>query len=265
MPEFAQEPAPDKPYFVEPVLHTDFLPFAPPTLGEEENAEVVDTLRSGWLSTDPKTKRFEQEFSGALGAETGLALSSCTADLHLALSVLDIESGDEAITTPYTFCATANTIEHVGAKTVLADVEPDTLDIDPAAVEAAITGRTRAIMVVHLAGHPVYLDEIRAIAGRRGIPSIQDAAHSLSASYRGEAIASHTDFTAFSFYATKNLTTAEGGMLVGDSGLVEKARVLSLHGMSRGSWRRYARSGNWYHEIVEPGFKHNIMDIQAAA
>lgn len=264
MPEYAQESFVAAPRPVAPAPRTDFLPFAPPTLGEEEIAEVVDTLRSGWLSTGPKTLRFEQDFAGAIGAETGLALSSCTAGLHLALMALGIQPGDEVITTPYTFCATANVIEHMGAKTILADVQPDTLNIDPACVEAAVSGNTRAIIVVHLGGHPVDLDEIRAIAAPRGIPIVHDAAHALPAHYRGEVIGSGTELTAFSFYATKNLTTAEGGMLVGDPEMVERARVLSHHGMSRDSWQRYSRSGNWYYEVVEAGFKCNMTDIQAS-
>jgi dTDP-4-amino-4,6-dideoxygalactose transaminase len=233
-------------------------------VGEEEIAEVVDTLRSGWISTGPKTKRFESEFATYVGTDAALALASCTAGLHLALAALGVGPGDEVITTPYTFCSTANVIEHVGATTVLADVQPDTLNIDPAAVDAAITARTKAIVAVHLAGHPADLDEIHSAAEPHEIAVVQDAAHSLPALYRGRRIGSDTDLTAFSFYATKNLTTAEGGMLTGASDLVEQARVLSLHGMNRDAWQRYARSGSWFYEVVSPGYKYNMTDIQAS-
>ena len=241
-----------------------FLPFSPPSIGEEEIAEVVDTLRSQWITTGPKTKRFEGEFAAMVGAPGALALNSCTAGLHTALAALGIGPGDEVITTPITFAASVNVIEHVRARPVLVDVEPDTLNIDPAAVARAITPRTRAILPVHFAGHPVDLDQIFALADRHQLAVIEDAAHALPAAYRGRSIGAGRNPVAFSFYATKNLTTAEGGMLTGDAEFLERARVFSLHGMSRDAWKRYDRGGSWRYDILLPGFKYNMTDIQAA-
>jgi dTDP-4-amino-4,6-dideoxygalactose transaminase len=242
----------------------DFLPFSPPLIGEEEIAEVVDTLRSGWITTGPKTKRFEGEFVRAVQAPAALALNSGTAALHTALVCLGIGPGDEVVTSSLTFAATANVIEHVGARPVLVDVEPDTLNIDPAGVEAAITSRTKAIMPVHYAGHPADLDPIQALAETHGLQLVEDAAHALSASYKGRTIGSHGHPAAFSFQAVKNLTTGEGGMLTGPPELIERARILALHGMSRDAWNRYAKGGTWAYEIVLPGFKSNMTDIQAS-
>ena len=241
-----------------------FLPFSPPSIGEEEVQEVVDTLRSDWITTGPKTRRFETEFAAYVGAPAALALNSCTAALHTALVSLGVGPGDEVITTALTFAASVNVIEHVGAKPVLVDVEPDTLNIDPVKVEAAVTPRTKAILPVHYAGHPVDLDGIQKVANARGILVVEDAAHALPASYKGRRIGSGSNPVAFSFYATKNLTTAEGGMLTGDPDFIERARVLSLHGMSRDAWRRYDKGGSWYYEVVAPGFKYNMTDIQAS-
>src|SRR6266545_1749752 len=241
-----------------------FLPFSPPAIGEEEIAEVVDTLRSHWITTGPKTKRFEAEFAASVGATGALALNSCTAGLHTALATFGIGAGDEVITTPLTFAASVNVIEHVRARPVLVDVEADTLNIDPAAVAAAVTPRTKAILPVHYAGHPVDLDAIWEIAARHGLAVIEDAAHALPARYKGKLIGSGPNPAAFSFYATKNLTTAEGGMLTGAPEFLERARVRSLHGMSGDAWRRYGKGGKWFYEIVCPGFKYNMTDIQAA-
>ncbi|MBW6394563.1 DegT/DnrJ/EryC1/StrS aminotransferase family protein [Thermus sp. SYSU G05001] len=245
-------------------MRKTFLPFSPPMIGEEEIAEVVDTLRSDWITTGPKTKRFEEEFASYLGAPAALALNSCTAALHTALVTLGVGPGDEVITTPMTFAASVNVIEHVGARPVLVDVEPDTLNIDPLQIERALTPRTRAILPVHYAGHPVDLDAIFELARPRGIIVLEDAAHALPASYKGRRIGSSGNPVAFSFYATKNLTTAEGGMLTGDPEFIERARVLSLHGMSRDAWKRYDKGGSWYYEVVAPGFKYNMTDIQAS-
>lgn len=242
----------------------EFLLFAPPSLDEEEIEEVVDTLRSPWITTGPKTQRFEQDFARALGAPGALALNSCTAGLHVALHTLGIGPGDEVITTPMTFVATVNVIEHVGARPVLADVEADTLNIDPRRVEAAITSRTRAILPVHYAGHPVELDAIRALARAHGLHVIEDAAHALPAAFRGQRVGSGPDPVAFSFYATKNLTTAEGGMLTGTPEFLERARVMSLHGMSQDAWRRYGKGGKWHYDVIAPGFKYNLSDVAAA-
>jgi dTDP-4-amino-4,6-dideoxygalactose transaminase len=245
-------------------IRRDFLLFAPPAVGEEEIEEVIETLRSPWITTGPRAKRFEEEFASYIGAPSALALNSCTAGLHLALRGLDIGPGDEVITSPLTFTATVNVIEHVGARPVLADVVPDTLNIDPERIVAAITPRTRAIVVVHYAGHPVDLDPIEEIARQHGLVIIEDAAHALPACYKGRTIGSGTNPVAFSFYATKNLTTAEGGMLTGAPEFVDEARVLSLHGMSRDAWKRYAKGGTWKYDVVVPGFKYNMPDIQAA-
>lgn len=245
-------------------MRESFLPFSPPVIGEEEISEVIDTLRSDWITTGPKTKRFEAEFAQYLGAPGALALNSCTAGLHTALITLGIRPGDEVLTTPMTFAASVNVIEHVGARPVLVDVEPDTLNIDPAKIEAAITPRTKAIIPVHYAGHPVDLDPIYEMARARGIVVIEDAAHALPASYKGRRIGSGNNPVAFSFYATKNLTTAEGGMLTGSPEFLDRARVVSLHGMSRDAWKRYDKEGSWYYEVVIPGFKYNMTDIEAS-
>jgi dTDP-4-amino-4,6-dideoxygalactose transaminase len=243
---------------------TQFLPFSPPTIGEEEIAEVVDTLRSQWITTGPKTKRFEAEFAAAVQAPGALALNSCTAGLHTALATLGIGPGDEVITTPLTFAASVNVIEHVRARPVLVDVEADTLNIDPLAVARAITPRTKAILPVHFAGHPAELDSLQALAASHRLALVEDAAHALPASYRGRKIGAGKNPVAFSFYATKNLTTAEGGMLTGDAEFIDRARVFSLHGMSRDAWKRYDRGGSWRYDILLPGFKYNMTDIQAS-
>ncbi|MBT9253592.1 MAG: DegT/DnrJ/EryC1/StrS aminotransferase family protein [Brockia lithotrophica] len=245
-------------------MRDSFLPFSPPMIGEEEIQEVIDTLRSEWITTGPKTKEFERRFQEFLGAPGALALNSCTAALHTALVTLGIGPGDEVVTTPHTFAATANVIEHVGARPVLVDVEPDTLNIDPSRIEAALTPRTRAILPVHFAGHPVDLDPIREIAQKHGLALIEDAAHALPARYRGRMIGSGPNPVAFSFYATKNLTTAEGGMLTGAPDFLERASIFALHGMTRDAWKRYGKEGSWYYEVTVPGFKYNMTDIQAS-
>jgi len=247
-----------------PPARDEFLPFSPPLVGEEEIAEVLDTLRSDWITTGPKTLRFATEFAAYLGAPAALPLNSCTAGLHTALVAEGIGAGDEVVTTPMTFAASVNVVEHVGARPVLVDVEPDTLNIDPAQVAAAVTPRTRAIIAVHFAGHPAELDALRAIAAERGLVLIEDAAHALPARYRGVPIGAGENPVAFSFYATKNLTTGEGGMLTGSAAFVDRARVVSLHGMSRDAWKRYAKGGSWRYDVVLPGFKYNMPDIQAA-
>jgi dTDP-4-amino-4,6-dideoxygalactose transaminase len=241
-----------------------FLLFSTPAVGEEEMLEVADTLRSGWITTGPKTHQFETAFRDRVGAPAALGLNSCTAGLHLGLLALGIRPGDEVITTPMTFCACANVIEHLGAVPVLADIEQDTLNLCPEAVEAAITPRTRAILAVHYAGHPVDLDPIEDIAKRHGASVIEDAAHALPASYKGRIIGSGDNPVAFSFYATKNLTTGEGGMLTGSPELLARARTLGLHGMSRDAWKRYGQGGSWFYQVNEPGFKYNMTDVQAA-
>src|SRR5256886_2832895 len=241
-----------------------FLPFAPPLVGQEEIDEVVDTLRSDWITTGPKTRRFETEFAAYLAAPGPLAPTSCPAGLHPALAPLATGPGDEVITTPMTFAASVNVIEHTGARPVLVDVVPDTLNLDPQGLEAAVTARTKAVLPVHYAGHPADLDAIHDVARAHGLAVIEDAAHALPARYKGRLIGSGPNPVAFSFYATKNLTTGEGGMLTGEPALLDRARVVSLHGMSRDAWRRYDQGGSWHYDILLPGFKYNMTDIQAA-
>jgi dTDP-4-amino-4,6-dideoxygalactose transaminase/lipopolysaccharide/colanic/teichoic acid biosynthesis glycosyltransferase len=260
-------------------MRKDFLPFSPPCISEEEIAEVVDTLRSDWITTGPKVKRFEEEFAAAVGAPAALALSSCTAALHLALVGLGIGPGDAVLTTPMTFCSGVNVIEQVGACPILVDVEPDTLNIDPAKVQEAINKlnaqlngsyRLKAILPVHLYGHPCEMDSLLEVAREHQLTVIEDAAHALPASYKGRIIGSQLTpssvpvLTCFSFYATKNLTTAEGGMLTGSPETVEETRAWSLHGMNRDAWKRYGAGNSWYYEVTRPGFKYNMTDLQAA-
>lgn len=245
-------------------MRQSFLPFSPPAIGEDEIAAVVEALRSDWITTGPKTRLFEQEFAKAVDAPASLALNSCTAALHTALVVGGVGPGDEVITTPMTFAASVNVIEHVGARPVLVDIEPDTLNIDPERVRAAVTPRTKAILPVHYAGHPAQMRPIRELAAERGLLVVEDAAHSFPASYGGRAIGADGTIACFSFYATKNLTTGEGGMLTGPPEFIEKARVVALHGMSRDAWRRYDKGGSWFYEIHFPGFKYNMTDIAAS-
>jgi dTDP-4-amino-4,6-dideoxygalactose transaminase len=248
-----------------------FIPFHCPSIGDEEIAEVVDTLRSGWLTTGPKTAQFEREFGTYVCSPFALAVNSCTAGLHLALAGLGIGSGDEVITTPLTFCATVNTILHVGATPVLADVGADG-NLDPGSVEARITPRTKAIIPVHLGGLPCDLTRIWQIAKKWDLRVIEDAAHAVGTLYNGEPIGAATqtprtgsDAVAFSFYATKNLTTAEGGMVTTpDQQLYERMKLLCLHGISRDAWNRYSEKGSWYYEVHECGFKYNLSDLQSA-
>ena len=245
-------------------MRDTFLPFSPPCLDEDEIAEVTDSLRSGWITTGPKCRAFEAAFAERLASPGALALNSCTAALHTALAVLGVGPGDEVITSCMTFCSTVGVIEHVGATPVLVDVEPDTLNLDPAAVAAAVTERTKVILPVHFAGHPCDMDAIRAIADTHGLEIVEDAAHALPARVGDRWIGQSDNPACFSFYATKNLTTAEGGMLTGSPEFIEKARVASLHGMSRDAWKRYDKGGSWYYEVVMPGFKYNMPDLMAA-
>ncbi len=241
-----------------------FLPFSPPDIGQAEIDEVVDSLRSGWITTGHKVRRFEQQFADQVGAPQAVALNSATAGLFLALKALDIGPGDEVITTPYTFAATVNVIIHAGATPVLADVRGD-FNIDPAAVAAAVTTRTRAVIPVHFAGRPCDLDAIGGIAQRHGLAVIEDAAHAIGAECRGRRIGTIGTATVFSLHAVKNVTTAEGGMVTtGDRSLADRIRVMALHGMDKDAWKRFAPGGSWRYDIVELGYKHNMMDLQAA-
>ncbi len=247
----------------------DFLPFALPDIGDEEIAEVVDTLKSGWVTTGPKAQRFEADFSAFLG-EPGLhsiAVNSATAGLHLALEGLGIGPGDEVITTTHTFTATAEVVRYLGADVRLVDIDPATLNIDPAAVQAAITPRTRAIVPVHYGGLAADMPAILDIARRHGLKVVEDAAHALPTSCGGRLVGTlDSDAAVFSFYANKTITTGEGGMLVTrDAALAKRARVMRLHGMNRDAFDRYtAKVPSWYYEVVAPGFKYNLTDIAAA-
>ena len=241
----------------------DFLPFSPPCVGDEEIKEIADTIRSGWISTGPKTKLFEERFAKLVGAQAALAVNSGTAALHTALATSNVEGG-EVITTTMTFCSTANMIEHAGARPVFVDVDADSLNMNIDAVERAITKNTRAILPVHFAGQPVDMDGIQALAQKHNLKIIEDAAHALPAAFKGNKIGSKDSPACFSFYATKNLTTGEGGMVTGSAEFIEKARAFILHGMSREAWNRYGKHGNWYYEINFPGFKYNMTDIHAS-
>ncbi len=248
-----------------PRVRSEFLVFGAPLIGEEEIAEVVDTLRSGWIGFGPKCLQFEQKFATYAKSRHAIALNSCTAGLHLALVAAGIGTGDEVITTTLTFAATANVIEHVGARPVFVDVDPVTQNIDPEKIEAAITPRTRAVIPVHMYGRPCDMDAISAIARRHALIIIEDAAHAVEAAWNGQKVGSISDFAAFSFYATKNMTTAEGGMLTtNDDEYADSLRVLRLHGISKDAWKRYSAEGFRPYDTVVPGFKYNMTDIQAS-
>lgn len=242
-----------------------FLPFHRPSVGEEEIAAVVDTLRSGWLTMGPKTRAFEERFAQTFDAPHAVAVSSATAGLHLGLDALGIGPGDEVLVPTLTFASTAATVIHVGARPVLVDVEPDTLNLDVADAERKWTPRTKAIVPVHFAGHPCDLDPILALAASHGAAVMEDAAHALPARYRGRTIGGIGDLTVFSFYATKNLATGEGGMVTGrDESLMERVRGRRLHGMTRDAWKRYSKDGSWRYDVAYPGFKYNMTDMNAA-
>ena len=246
-----------------------FLPFALPEIGEEEIAEVVDTLRSGWVTTGPKAKRFEDDFTAFLGDPSlhSMAVNSATAGLHLALEALGIGPGDEVITTTHTFTATAEVVRYLGADVVLVDIDPLSLCIDVAAVERAITPRTKAVIPVHFGGLAADMPSLLAVAKRHGLKVVEDAAHALPATCAGARVGTlASDATVFSFYANKTITTGEGGMVVTrDAELAKRIKVMRLHGMSRDAFDRFtAKVPSWYYEIVAPGFKYNLTDIAAA-
>lgn len=243
-----------------------FIPYNLPDITDAEINEVVDTLRSGWLAKGPKTIEFEKRFADYLGAKHAVAVNSCTAALHVSLLSQDIGPGDEVITTPMTFASTASTIIHTGATPVFADIDYRTGCIDPDEIEKKITPKTKAIVPVHYSGQVCDLDRIYEIADKHGLYVSEDAAHALWSRYKGRLIGNQLRGAAsYSFYATKNLCTGEGGMLVTDrDDIAERARILTSHGMSRNAWNRYAKGGTWKYDIVEPGFKYNMFDIQAA-
>ena len=246
-------------------IRTSFLPFCLPLIGEEEEKEILDTLRSGWITLGPKTHRFEEMLKEYTGSNCVIAVSSCTAALHLSLIALGVGEGDEVITTPVTWPATANVIIHQRATPVFVDVERETLNIDVQQIEDKITPKTKAIIPVHLAGQPCDMDEILEIAEKHGLAVIEDAAHAVGAEYHGKKIGSISDFTCFSFYPIKNITTIEGGAIVAQNPEVEdRIRILSLHGVSKDAWKRYSSEKVQYAEVQYPGYKYNMTDIQAS-
>jgi perosamine synthetase len=243
----------------------NFLPFALPDLDHLEWDQIREALASGWITTGPKTKQFEAEFAAAVGAKHAIAVNSCTAAMHLALEAVGLARGDEVITTPYTFAATAEVIRYFDAKPVLVDVDRRSLNLAPQLLEAAITARTKAIMPIHIAGLPAELNAIHAIAARHHLPVIEDAAHAFPTRYHDRMIGSLSDFTCFSFYATKTLTTGEGGMICTENDeLAARCRIMALHGISKDAWKRYTAEGSWYYEITAPGYKYNMTDVAAA-
>ena len=239
--------------------------FAPPDIGEAEMRAVLEVLHSGWLTTGPKVKQFEAAVAAYTGARHAVAVNSGTAALHLSLLAAGIEAGREVVTSPYTFCATINAIIHAGGTPVLADIDLTTLNLDPAAADAAVTPRTAALLPVHFAGRPAPLARLGAIAARHGLTMVDDAAHAFGAATGSRRIGAAADLTAFSFHAVKNITTGEGGMITTDrADWAERIRVLALHGMSRDAWARYNGRGAVQYEVVAAGFKYNMMDLQAA-
>lgn len=242
-----------------------FLPFAKPCLSEETLEEVLDSLRSGWITTGPKVKKFETLLQSYLECPNISLLSSGTAGLHLALLNLNLKPGDEVITTSFTFIATLNTIVLAGGTPVLVDVERDTYNMDVTQIEDAITPRTKAIVPVHFAGAPVNLDPLYALAHRYGLRVIEDAAHAIGAKYKGKKIGSFGDTQVFSFHPNKNITTGEGGCISSqDKELVRYVNVLKFHGIDRESWNRFSKEGSQLYDVITPGFKYNMMDLQAA-
>jgi perosamine synthetase len=241
------------------------VPFHRPNISEAEIEAVVDTLRSGWLTMGPKTRAFEERFAPAVGARFAVAVSSATAGLHLGLDALGIGAGDEVLVPTLTFASTAATVVHAGGRPVLVDCEPDTLNLSVADAARKCGPRTRAIVPVHFAGHPCEMDDLRALASERGLAVMEDAAHALPAAYRGRPVGSLSELTVFSFYATKNLTTGEGGMVTtADEELHERIRCRRLHGMTRDAWKRYSAEGTWRYDVAYPGFKYNMTDMNAA-
>ena len=242
-----------------------FLIFGAPLIENDEIEEVINTLRSGWIGKGPKTAQFEKEFAVYTRSEYAIAVNSCTAALHLALVSLGIGSGDEVIVPAMTFCATANAVIHAGATPVFVDVDRRSQLINTQAIEGAITPRTKAIIPVHIGGRICEMDEVGALAKKHNLFVIEDAAHCIEGTYKGKKIGSISDFTCFSFYATKNLTTIEGGMLTtGNKEWAEMARILSLHGMSSDAWKRYSDSGYNHYDVIAPGFKYNMTDVGAS-
>jgi dTDP-4-amino-4,6-dideoxygalactose transaminase len=253
-------------------MRDSFLPFAQPTIGEAEIAEVVDTLRSGWLTTGRKTLCFEQAFAAAVGAHHALAVNSATAGLHLALDAIGLQPDDIVFTSPLTFTATAEVVRYFGARPMFADVRADSMNLDPARLAEALAAlppdqrrRVRAVIPVHYGGQACDMEEILRLAADQGLRVIEDAAHALPAQVNGRTVGSIGDLTVFSFYVTKTITTAEGGMITTDSDeFAKRIQVMRLHGIDRDAWNRYGEGGSWYYEVVAPGFKYNMPDLAAS-
>ncbi len=258
-------------------MRETYLPYCLPTIGEEEIREVVDSLRSGWITTGPKTREFEKQFGTYIHAKNAIAVSSCTAGLHIALRALNVGIGDEVIIPTMTFCSTANVAVHLGAMPVLVDTKED-FNINPEAIRKALTSKTKVILPVHYGGQACDLEEIYSIAKHYNLPVVEDCAHAVGCTYNGRKIGSDELLTnvsngqsgllrisVFSFYATKNMTTGEGGMITcNDFRLSDRMRLFSLHGMSKNAWKRYTTAGSWYYEVDEAGYKYNMTDIQAS-
>jgi len=246
-------------------IRKEFLVFGSPAIEQPEIDEVVECLKSGWIGTGPRVHKFENAFRDYIGSKYAMALNSCTAALHLSMLVSGVSAGDEVITTPMTFAATGNAILHTGAKPVFVDVEKDSMNIDPHLIEEAITPKTKAILPVHFAGRPCKMDHIMEIAQKNNLLVIEDAAHAIEAKYKGQKIGNIGEMTCFSFYVTKNLVTGEGGMVTtNNEEWAKKIKVFGLHGMSKDAWKRFADKGYKHYQVVSPGFKYNMMDIQAS-
>jgi dTDP-4-amino-4,6-dideoxygalactose transaminase len=246
-------------------VRTQFLPFHVPDIGEDEIQGVVETLRSGWLTTGPKTKQFEEDFAQYVGCRYAVAVNSCTAALHLALEAVGVTTGDEVILPTMTFAATAEVVRYLNATPVLVDCQADTLNIDPLQIERVVTPKTKAIIPVHFAGHPCEMATILEIAKAHKLTVIEDAAHALPTRVQGKMVGTIGDISCFSFYATKTITTGEGGMATTENReWAERMRMMSLHGISKDAWKRYTAEGSWYYEILAPGYKYNLTDIAAA-
>lgn len=246
-------------------MRATYLPFAQPDLDDTELEEIGAALASGWITSGPKTQQFEAAFAEAVGAQHAIAVNSCTAAMHLALEAIGLKPGDEVITSPYTFAASAEVVRYFDARPVFVDVDPISLNMDPDHLEAALTERTRVLLPVHVAGAPAEMDAICEVARRYGLAVVEDAAHAFPTQYKGRMVGAIGDFTCFSFYATKTLTTGEGGMIcTDDDAWAERCRMMALHGISKDAWRRYAAEGSWQYEILAPGYKYNMTDIAAA-